>query len=401
MKQEQILFQCIRGSHSHGLATEQSDTDTTSIYIKTQDELLSLSDVDYVADEKNDNNLYEIEKVIRLLMVGDPNMLEMLFVPEDCVLYKNPLIEPLFKVRDMFLTKKVLDTLSGYARSQIYKARGLNKKITNPVTERKTPLDFCYTFHGQGTVPIAKWLQERGLKQIYCGLNHLPNMNQMYGVYYDWGQHLHMEFKTKEEFTRYCIEHRYGNQFLSNLLTNYGVPTHQHDIGHLIQLYDDLKPKGYHGIMKESGTSNDVHLDSIIKGDTPICYLSYNKDGYSSHCRQYKEYKEWEQKRNPVRYQSNLMKNYDAKNIMHCIRLLTMACELAETGEFNVVRKDREYLLDIKNHKYEYEQILEMTNSLMKRLEQAKSSTTLPDTVDQHLINQLLIDIRKSYYNIK
>lgn len=43
----------------------------------------------------------------------------------------------------------------------------------------------------------------------------------------------------------------------------------------------------------------------------PFCYISYNVDGFQDHCRRYKEYKEWEQNRNPVRYESNLNKNYD------------------------------------------------------------------------------------------
>ena len=60
---------------------------------------------------------------------------------------------------------------------QIKKARGLNKKITNPVYERLTPFDFAYTFYKQGSTKISDWLENRGLNKDFCGLVHIPNMH--------------------------------------------------------------------------------------------------------------------------------------------------------------------------------------------------------------------------------
>ena len=93
-------------------------------------------------------------------------------------------------------------TFFGYGKSQIEKCRGLNKKIVNPVNERLTPLDFCYTFKGQGSTKIINWLDNRGLKQNYCGLVNVPNMHDMYDLYYDWGLHFQNEnvFLNTESF---------------------------------------------------------------------------------------------------------------------------------------------------------------------------------------------------------
>lgn len=44
------------------------------------------------------------------------------------------------------MTKACFKPFMGYAKTQIIKARGLNKKIVNPVKERLEPLDFAYTF---------------------------------------------------------------------------------------------------------------------------------------------------------------------------------------------------------------------------------------------------------------
>ncbi|MGX9987413.1 hypothetical protein [Soonwooa purpurea] len=64
------------------------------------------------------------------------------------------------------------DIFGGYASAQIQKARGLKKKIVNPLEkERKDVLDFCFI------------LQESAEK---CGLVKIPNSKGMFGLYYDF-----------------------------------------------------------------------------------------------------------------------------------------------------------------------------------------------------------------------
>ena len=308
-----LLYRFVRGSHSHGTATETSDIDTMSVYINPQDKLLGFTDKDdfYVADEKNDNVAYELGRYLELLVKANPTMLESLFVSDDCVIYKHPIMDKIFNMRDKFLCKDALKSFTSYALEQIRKAKGYNKLCAYPENmERKQPIDFCYTFKNQGTQPINDWLEVNGLKQIYCGLNHLPNMNQMYGLFYDWGQHLHMEWKSEGEFLEYYHAYLTGmvSPFIENL-NKYGLNDYP---GILIgDIYKTVTPKGYHGIQKESGKSNDVHLDSIKKGDVPLCWMHYNKDGYQSHCRLYKNWSDWKRLRNETRYKSNFGQGYD------------------------------------------------------------------------------------------
>ena len=417
-----LLYRFVRGSHSHGTATETSDIDTMSVYINPQDKLLGFTDKDdfYVADEKNDNVAYELGRYLELLVKANPTMLESLYVSDDCVIYKHPVMDKIFKMRNQFLCKDALKSFTSYALEQIRKAKGYNKLCAYPENmERKQPIDFCYTFKNQGTTQITEWLDEHGLKQIYCGLNHLPNMNQMYGLFYDWGQHIHMEWKTPEEFADFMIKH--GRTWIDKLPDgdnelrviynkhkDWDDPyskwwdDYKYDLTkYYIEVYNTLKPKGYHGIQKENGKSNDVHLDSIIKGDTPLCWMHYNKDGYQSHCKLYKNWSDWKRLRNETRYKSNFGQGYDAKNMSEVVRLLSMGCELAEGKGFVVDRRitgDREYLLDIKKHKYTYEELIEVGNKLETRLNEAMKTCTLPEHVDEEMANKLLIEMRKELY---
>ena len=410
-----LIYQYIRGSHAYGLNVETSDIDTGGVYITDNKRLLGLRSnyCEQIADEKNDNVWYEVGRFLELLLNSNPNMLEALFVPERCILYKHLVMDIILENRYKFLSKKAFNSLTSYGIEQIRKARGLNKKIVNPIVERKGPIDFCYTFRKQGTQPIQNWLAEHGLKQIYCGLNHLPNMDQMYGVYYDWGQHIHMEWKTAGEFADFMMTAD-GDKFLDIIgefdedlqyrlrpSIAWGKEANRaYNIAKWIKLYHDTVPKGYHGIVKEDGSSCYVHLDSIVKGDKPICWMSYNDDGFQSHCKQYKDYKDWEKKRNQARYESNLEKNYDSKKIMHCVRLIQMGIELAKTGELNVDREkagDRQFLLDIRNHKYEYDYLIDYCEKKKAEMDEAIKTSNLPEEIDKEFVNELLIRVRRVF----
>ena len=110
--------------------------------------------------------------------------------------------------------------------------------------------------------------------------------------------------------------------------------------------------------------------------------------------------KEWEEKRNPVRYEGNLGHNYDAKNVMHCMRLVRMAKELAQGKGFNVARnEDREYLLSIRNHKYEYEDVMAQLEQEKAEMEEAIKTCTLPEFVDYDKANEMLKHARNIAYN--
>ena len=80
------------------------------------------------------------------------------------------------------------------------------------------------------------------------------------------------------------------------------------------------------------------------------------------------------------------------------MRLVRMAKELAQGKGFNVVRTyDRDYLLDIRNHKFEYEDVMAQLEQEKAEMEEAITACTLPETVDMDAVNELLIESRKKY----
>lgn len=379
-----LAYEFVRGSTLYNTNIEGiSDVDYGGVYIAPTETLLGLPEnyEPQVSDEKHDTTYYELGRWVELLMKANPNALESLFAPRDKVVGDiHPAIQLIIDNRDLFVTKECFNSLTGYAVSQIKKCRGLNKKCVQPVLERKEVLDFCYTFKGQGSQSMKEFLAEHGLDQKYCGLVNIPNMKDVYGVYYDFAAHWKFE-KTNISILVQADKLGYTNTS---------------DIAEISDRYYDDVFFGYSGIVHPDGKSNEVRLSSIPKGETPICFMTYNQNGYESHCRKYKEYQEWVEKRNPIRYESNLKSNYDCKNVMHCVRLLHMGKELAEGQGFNVVRTwDRDFLLDIRNHKYEYEYIMDYVEKLFDDMQEKMKSCSLPETVDRNKVNELLIQARK------
>lgn len=316
-----LLYEYIRGSHLYGLNTPESDVDTGGVFLAPFEQLVGLG-FDYqdqIASEKNDDVWYEMTKFLQLLLKSNPTMLESLYADKDLIISDiHPIMKEILANRDMFVTQACFKPFGAYAIEQIRKARGLNKKIVNPVTERLQPLDFAYTFYKQGSSKIENWLSYRGLKQQYCGLVHVPNCHDTYGVYYDFGNHVLNEGTTAELLQQVWINNldKEHSDDISKCDPVYKfmrfAMEYLHCSAHLLWVkLSQIKPIGYKGMVGEDGLSNELRLSSVSKGEAPICHMTYNKDGYTEHCKDYLAYKDWEKNRNPVRYESNLNKSYD------------------------------------------------------------------------------------------
>ena len=123
---------------------------------------------------------------------------------------------------------------------------------------------------------------------------------------------------------------------------------------------------------------------------------------YQEHCRDYKRYWEWVANRNPERFELNKGYNYDGKNCCACIRLMTMAKEMAEGKGMLLDRTniDRDFLLSVKNHALTYDEIVKKMEELEKDMEKSFAISKLPDQPDISLLNKLMIQIRKNHYKL-
>ena len=395
-KSGNLLYRYLRGSWSHGIGIEgKSDYDYGGVYFTPVEQIIGLRNTyeEQVSDDKNDETYYEIGRWFELLLKSNPSALESLFVDKKYIIGDvHPIIQNVIDNRQIFLSKECFKPLLSYSFTQIQKASGYNKKCHIPEDfQRKDILDFCYTFKNQGSQPIKDFLKEHNLDQRYCGLVNIPNMKDTYGVYYDFAAYFKFENVDWHDvsFQSGGVKHPYS-EFIS-----------EDESSKISMRINEKKFFKYKGIVEpdEITKSNDVRLCSIPKGEKPICFMTYNKDGYASHCRDYKEWAEWKEKRNPIRYSDNKGYNFDAKNMCATVRLIHTGIELARDGVFNVERTwDRDFLLGIKHHELSYEEIIKYVESKKAEFDYLVLKSKLPDTIDINVVNNMLISARKQLY---
>jgi len=338
-----IILECISGSKAYGLDTPTSDTDIKGVFIQPKEEYYGLNYIPQVNNETNDIVFYELRRFMELLSLNNPNIIELLSTPESAIIYKHPYLADIKS--EIILSKLCRDTFGKFALSQIKKAKGFKKKITNPIAkERKSVLSFCFVNYNHGAIPLTKFLKIKGWKQEDCGLINIPHMNDVFGLYHS------------------------ANSKFSGIIRG-----------------DD---------------SNDVCLSSIPKGTDQEALMYFNRNGYSTYCKEYREYWSWVGKRNEERYENTKShgRNYDSKNMMHVFRLLDMAIEIGKEQKVNVRRPNRDFLLNIKAGKYEYEELIKMADVKQVEMELAFQNSPLPEKPNLAIINDLAYRLRDRLY---
>ncbi|MCB1132879.1 MAG: nucleotidyltransferase domain-containing protein, partial [Verrucomicrobiae bacterium] len=148
-----LLFESVAGSHAYGTQIDGSDRDLRGVFVATPGLLGGLDHIDQVSDGRGDETYYELGRFVELLLRNNPNALELLGMPDDCIRFRHPLFDELKP--DLFLSKLRANTFGGNAMGQIRKARGLNKKIVNPQPEKRHPLLSFGNVLTRNVVPVA------------------------------------------------------------------------------------------------------------------------------------------------------------------------------------------------------------------------------------------------------
>jgi predicted nucleotidyltransferase len=337
-----LLFDSVAGSHAYGTAREGSDEDRRGVFVAHRDFLLGGGEIEQVSDSRGDEVYYELGRFVSLLLKNNPNALEMLAMPEDCLKFQHPLfslLEP-----SIFLSKLCARTYGEYAMGQIRKARGLKKKIVNPQPEQvRHVLDFCHVPQGQGSVPLLDWLHERGYDPAHCGLTAVAHAPGIHAVY-----------------------------------------------------FDEAHP--YRGLVSPKNPDALIY-SSVPREAMPVTWMHCNHDAFTAHCKAHREYWDWVAQRNEDRYLTNIEhgRGYDSKNLMHTLRLLEMAEDIAVHGELRVRRENRQELLAVRAGEFSYEELLARAEQQLLRVEAAFATCKLPEMPDAQAARHALLTIRHQF----
>ena len=98
------------------------------MYYLSKEKFFGLDYIPQISNETNDEVYYELGRFVELLLKNNPNILEILARPEDCILYKHPLMEQL----------RIADFLSKLCKKPVTKIM-TNYVITKIQFEKRIP----------------------------------------------------------------------------------------------------------------------------------------------------------------------------------------------------------------------------------------------------------------------
>lgn len=364
-KSGRIIYEAIGGSIAYGLSTPQSDIDLRGIYINPSSEYLMLTEpAGQINDDKQDVTYYSLKRFFELIQSANPNLIEMLWYPPDVIKTMSSVMEKLIAKRDLFISKKAYFTHAKYAESQIKKAKGSNKKVHNPQPkEMPKKEDFCWIIPSDNT--IAKY-----------GMIHFNEdaLNVFHTAPYRSIPLKNFKLNLKEF-------HCAGLERVQNTYRLY------------------FYGEGAKGIFRGDDmlVTESIPLEDEFEKFYGL--LIYDQNEYEKAVRDWHSYWDWVRTRNISRWldQEKGLVDFDAKNIMHCFRLLMSGENILAQG-FPIVRFEgdqREYLMAIRRGEFKYEFLMEEVEKRMAKLEELYKTSSIPHSVDHKKIEALYRELTK------
>jgi hypothetical protein len=133
---EGLISLCWRGSVAHGMYLPKSDPnsiddkDIMGVYIGPLEHYLGFGrkDVCEQWDGELDCVFYELKKFVGLLLNCNPNVLSLLWLKPNGIIYESSVGQRLRRNRDIFVTKHAYHSFSGYAHDQFKKMVSFNQE---------------------------------------------------------------------------------------------------------------------------------------------------------------------------------------------------------------------------------------------------------------------------------
>jgi predicted nucleotidyltransferase len=145
---EGLISLCWRGSVAHGMYVPKSDPDSIDdkdvmgVYIGPLEHYLGFGRKDVYEQWEGewDCVFYELRKFIGLLLNCNPNVLSLLWLKPNGIIYESELGKRLRAHRDLFVTKKAYHSFSGYAHAQFKKMISFNQEAQELMTQLEEQL---------------------------------------------------------------------------------------------------------------------------------------------------------------------------------------------------------------------------------------------------------------------
>jgi predicted nucleotidyltransferase len=291
--------------------------------------------------------IYSLAKFIALAANANPNVLELLFLEDQDVLFADARWNKLREHREMFLSRKCKHTYLGYAHSQLKRIQTHREWLLNP--PKKEPMRGDFGLPEESVLPAdVRNLIDENVKKTIREWSVADGFDDVIkGAYLDA---LHERMCEFQATVLQCSE----------------------------QMLED---RVYELAAVSIGLSRDVL--AAIKQERQ----------YRAARKNWTKYQDWKKNRNPGRAALEEKYGFDTKHGAHLVRLMRTGKEILVEGKLRVKRPDAEELLAIRDGFLDYDALMEMTTTLRGEVEAAEKTSTLPRAAQMDAIEQVYLSL--------
>lgn len=349
--EKRTIYKTLTGSRVYGTSHTESDYDYRGVCIPpTRFYYGFMHNFEQYDPSGEDTMIFSIKKFMGLAAQNNPNILELLYIPERFWVMATDEWETIVEHRDWFLSKKCYHTYKGYAHSQLRRMRSHREWLMKGELKEPVRADFGLPEGAQ----LPKEVMRAAQALIDRHLKKYPIEEELSRIPKDVAQALR---QTIHEF----LEHR------------------------LSLAKAEIEDVAWVAAGRELGLE-DNFLEMLNK-----------EKAYQKARKEWKSWLHWKAERNDRRKESEQQFGYDVKHAMHLARLLVSCKEILTEHTLKVVRADAEMLKEIKRGEWSYEQLMEWEKKITAELDALYDGSTLQHSPRREDIDQLCISITDDY----
>lgn len=205
--EKDLIFMTLAGSHMYGMNTPESDIDKRGVCVPPKEVLLGFAKNFEQQDYSNEDTVvYGLKKFMKLASDCNPNIIELLFVPEEVIITKTPLWERLCKRRKEFLSAKAFHTFTGYATGQLKRINTHRSWLLYPPKHKPTRKEFGLDDTGRGVRELSKGVDVTEINEDVIKV--IEKEKRYKSALLQWNQY--KNWKKNHNPKRSALEAKYG-----------------------------------------------------------------------------------------------------------------------------------------------------------------------------------------------
>lgn len=175
-------YEIVTGSHSYGVATKDSDRDVVSVTIPPKTEIFphlmgEIAEINVTVRHKfrsfqkhhmlvdgikTDLTITSFQHFLNSLFPNNPNIVDMMFAPDDCVIHASKAFREFLSYRRAILTQESFLRFRKYGASQIYKLQNIKSHNNRTELVEKHGYDVKYAYHAFRLFSQARQIATEG-----------------------------------------------------------------------------------------------------------------------------------------------------------------------------------------------------------------------------------------------